>query len=304
MPHRLAFPPNRPVPVSTKLSAYGPARVVPLHPAAQAPRFDPLTHLPHFFDHPEDGIVLAREAAIDLLALDHTPLDPIDETSPAHDLLWVRARFIDPLERRVEMVGRKAPPLPDLGQCFGGVATQLVQPLARARSDGSSGPVEWLVYPLVAWGTFEIWVEDVLSDEAVIGVVQLLGGEERTLRLTLYPRTVGQDGSSRAAPIQAAETLGAAGWFIEWKGVDYLQTPVMTVRAERGDTLAKIAKEMSVDPDSVIRANADLAVPDEPLGGQLVSVPYIVRAATSLARRVHATALTWKEIIRGWTTLN
>jgi len=247
---------------------------------------------------------LAWEAAIDLLALDHTPLDPIDETCPANDLLWVRARFIDPLERRVEMVGRKAPPLPDLGQCFGGVATQLVQPLAKARGDGTSGPAEWLVYPLVAWGTFEVWVEDDPSDEAVIGVVQLLEGKERTLRLTLYPRTVGQDGSSRAAPIQAAENLGAAGWFIEWKGVEYLQTPVMTVRAERGDTLAKIAKEMSVDPDSVFRANAELAGPDEPLGGQLVSVPYIVRAATSLARRVHATALTWKEIIRGWTTLN
>lgn len=304
MSHRLAFPPNRPVPISTKLSADGPARVIPLHPAAQAPRFDPMTLLLHFIEHKESDVVLAREASIELLALDHTLLDPSDDAPSAGDHLWVKAAFVDPLGRLVEMRGRKAPVQPDLGQCFGGVATQLAHPLPAVPGGGSPSTTQWLVYPLVAWGAFEIRVQDQLTDAAIIGVIQLMQGTSNTLRLTLYPRAVDDLGSARAAPIQAAEQLGIAGWAIQWEGVDYLQAPVMTVRAERGDTLVKIAKEMSVDADTVVRANIELAGPDEPLSGELVSVPFIVRAATTLARKVHSTALTWKEIIRGWTTLN
>ena len=67
---------------------------------------------------------------------------------------------------------------------------------------------------------------------------------------------------------------------------------MVTVRAERGDTLLKIAREMSVDADALVRANSELASPDEPLGGELIHVPFIVRAATAVARRVRATALT------------
>ena len=303
MSHRLAFPPNLPVPIATKLSAAGDGRVTPLHPRAQAPSFDGQTHLFYLQDDPERSIVLANDASIELLALDQTPLDPIDD-SPSDDLLWVKASFVDPLGRRVELAGGR--PVPDrwTGQCFGGVATQQAQPLLtrtatrpNPRSTGSFSPSSH-------GPQYEIRIEGDVTDSAVVGAIQLVQADTNTLRLTLFPRSIGLDGKAHASPIHAAEELGVAGWCIQWEHVDFLQVPIMTVRAERGDTLTKIAKEMSVDADSVIRANSDLAGPDEPLGGELVNVPFIVRAATTVARRVHSTALTWKEIIRGWTTLN
>ena len=303
MAHRLAFPPNLPVPIATKLSAAGDGRVTPLHPRAQAPGFDGQTHLFYLQDDPDEDIVLADDASIELLALDQTPLDPIDDTQSG-DLLWVKASFVDPLGRRVELRGRETGARPVDGQCFGGVATQQAQPLLTRTSDSTQSQIHWVLLPLVAWAQYEIRIEDDVTDSAVVGAIQLVQADTNTLRLTLFPRSIGLHGKAHASPIHAAEELGVAGWCIQWEHVDFLQVPIMTVRAERGDTLTKIAKEMSVDADSVIRANSDLAGPDEPLGGELVNVPFIVRAATTVARRVHSTALTWKEIIRGWTTLN
>jgi len=80
--------------------------------------------------------------------------------------------------------------------------------------------------------------------------------------------------------------------------------PVHAARAERGDTLSAIAREMAVDADVLRRANPGVADPDAPLQGELVRVPFIVRAAAAAARRARSIALSWKEIIRGWTTLN
>lgn len=303
MSHRLAYPPNLPVPIATKLSVKGDGRVAPLHPRAQAPTFEKETHLLQLLEESDGSIILATDASIEALAVDQTPLDP-PAGATSDDFLWVAASFSDPLGRRIELRGYQTALPPVAGQCFGGVATQIMHPVVPKEGTWPTARPQWILLPLIAWGEFEIRVDGEVTDSGVVGTVRLIQSEANTLRLTVYPRTVDVVGISRASPIQAAEELGVAGWCIEWEGVDYLQVPVMTVRAERGDTLHKIAKEMSVDADAVVRANAELAGPDEPLAGELVSVPFIVRAATAIARRVHSTALTWKEIIRGWTTLN
>lgn len=303
MSHRLAYPPNLPVPIATKIEQPGGGRVTALRIGAQAPEFDAVTGLPALTEESDEKIALATDAAFEALAVDQTPLDP-PAGELSDDFLWARASFDDPLGRRIQLIGRQALIPPVAGQCFGGVATQMAQPCRPDVSDASSTGPRWILFPLIAWAEFEIRVNEEPTDTGVVGAIRLVQDEANALRLTLYPRVVDVDGQSRASPIQAAEDLGVAGWCIEWKNVDYLQVPVVTVRAERGDTLLKIAREMSVDADALIRANSELASPDEPLGGELINVPFIVRAATAVAKRVRATALTWREIVRGWTTLN
>lgn len=300
MAHRLPFSPNTPLPIATKVSAFGTGQVAPLLPGEEIPRFDPGTHLPAV-PVPPSPIALAKGASIELLALDLVPVDPCD--SAAGDVLWTSASFVDPLGRRIRLRGREAVPKGDARQYFGGVAVRAVQPASTARRDGSE-PVPWVAVPLVAWGAYDIWVGEEQTDAGVVGLVQLIEGEEKSLDVILFPRKLGADGRAAAAPVYAAEELGAGGFRLTWGGVDYTQVPVVAVRAERGDTLSSIAKDMSVDLDSLVRANPQIPWPAAPLRGELLRVPYIVQAATAIARRVHSAALTWKEIIRGWTTLN
>ena len=297
MSHRLTFSANTPLPIATKLSAAGAGRVVPASPCEQVPRFDPRTHLPVPAGDPSP-IALAKDASIELLALDVTPLDQGDGTTD--DLLWVNASFTDPLGRFVELCGHEAVPK-DEQQHFGAVAARTLRPIVSADDETA---VLWEIVPLVAWGAYDVRVDGELTDLGVVGLLQLIAGDENSLDLILFPRALDAEGRARPTPIQAAEELGAGGFRLVWRGVDYVQVPVMTVRAERGDTLASIANEMSVDPDTLARANPAVAASGAPLRGELVHVPFIVRAATAVARRVRSTALSWKEIIRGWTTLN
>lgn len=302
MSHRLAYPSNLPVPIAITVKQTGNGRVLPLYPKRQAPAFDPRTRLMDLYPESDGTIALAHDASIEALAVDRTPLDPRDD-EPSDDFLWLHVSFSDPLGRRIELSGRRTAGRPVEGQCFGGVATRLAQPVHLETAGDPPGP-RWLLVPLLAWCQLEIRVDETLTDSGVLGAIRLIQEESSLLRLTVYPRVVDAAVLSRASPVQAAEELGTAGWCIEWQDVEYLQVPLVPVRAERGDTLLQIAREMSVDPGAVIRANSGVAGPDEPLAGQLVHVPLIVRAASAVARRARATALTWKEIIRGWTTLN
>lgn len=305
MSHRLAFTPNTPIPIATKLWAIGSGLVVPTTTDEQVPRFDPATSLPQLVSahHP---IVLSKDASVELLALDQTVLDAVD--GAGGDLLHIEASFVDPLGRRVRLTGREMAALGDDRQYFGGVVARAVRP-PSPDVGGAGTPSGWVMVPLVAWGRFDVWVQDDVSDRGVLGLVYLESNAPgmagaNTLTVVLYPRVVGAGGKVHAAPLRAAEELGVAGWRLVWSGVDYVQAPLMSVRAERGDTLATIAQEMSVDAEAVARANRDVPGPETPLAGELVRVPFFVRAATAVARRARATALTWKEIIRGWTTLN
>ncbi|MBO2520793.1 MAG: hypothetical protein CW345_03155 [Firmicutes bacterium] len=302
MAHRLAFSSNRPVPIAMKVSDPGSGQVLPLPPADQLPRIDPRTHLPAP-PGPPSPLTLAKGAAIELFAIDQTALDREDGTT--EDVLWAHAAFDDPLGRRVRLEGRVAVPRNEAVQHFGGVAARALQPTDREPDEpGEPEQPGWTVVPLIAWGSYDVIVDGAVSDARVLGVLRLEERESPRLDLLLFPRVLDGEGRAHAAPLQAAEDLGVAGWRLHWPAVDYLQVPVHAARAERGDTLSAIAREMAVDADVLRRANPGVADPDAPLQGELVRVPFIVRAAAAAARRARSIALSWKEIIRGWTTLN
>lgn len=333
MAHRMSFSSNTCVPLAVQVNSaeegwlfqYDPVEEESLSQAAREDLKNDVVQAASI-DHPLPAETTAFrvqgeghriQGLCDLLALDLTPFDPQDKMS--EDTLSMIVRFHDPLGRSVEIRADRAVPGYGNDQRFGGVATNL---FGTGTTDFHSADLEsWRLHPLVAWGAFEVKIDGQITDKDMLGLTQLdvypyltraLGDENYrseepacTLSLTLYPRQVASDGMSHSFPLQAAEDLNMAGWTLIWNGIDYTQAPVFSVRAERNDTLSKIAKEMSVSPDLLVRANADFSSPNAPVSKSLVRVPYILRAHTEAKKKEHpSTALSWKEIIRGWTTLN
>ena len=248
MAHRLAFSSNRPVPIAMKVSDPGSGQVLPLPPADQLPRIDPRTHLPAP-PGPPSPLTLAKGAAIELFAIDQTALDREDGTT--EDVLWAHAAFDDPLGRRVRLEGRVAVPRNEAVQHFGGVAARALQPTDREPDEpGEPEQPGWTVVPLIAWGSYDVIVDGAVSDARVLGVLRLEERESPRLDLLLFPRVLDGEGRAHAAPLQAAEDLGVAGWRLHWPAVDYLQVPVHAARAERGDTLSAIAARWRSTPTS------------------------------------------------------
>lgn len=291
--HRLAFPPNATVPLAVRVNEPGGGSLSSLDPGAFTP-FAPRAR-------PQRPV----NAKIELLALDADPLDGIE---PAGDALWLRAAFTDPLGRSVEVRARAVAPGCGEEQRYGGVAVNLLRPSA-----GEDDPeASWVHLPLAAWARCEVRVNHALTDKDLLGILTLRQSfsplpPRRTgaaLDLHLCPRRVLEDGRTLSTPFQAAEEIGMAGWSLTWSDVTFYQAPVLSVRVERGDTFAKIARELAVDAEALRQANGwDEGEQLQP--GELIRVPMLLRAADPPPKKVHpSVALTWTEIIRGWTTLN
>lgn len=292
MAHRLAFPLNANVPLAVKANESSGGCLT---------AFDPLRH-----DLLEPLVVCDEEgdASIDLLALDTTPLD---ELGPTQDLFRAHVTFTDSLGRKIELSANRALTGTDGEQYFGGVATNLFRPLMTPESPS----LLWRFQPLVARASFDVRVNGALTDANLLGIVTLTewsaGQTDEVdwplLNLHLCPKRVAPDGTFYSSPVQAAEDLGMAGWSLTWQDVTFSQAPVLLVRVEKGDTVQKIAKDLAVDIDAFLRANDGPTTELE--AGRLVRVPMFMRASDSVPKKVHpSVALTWHEIIRGWTTLN
>lgn len=287
MPHRLAFGPDQPVPVAVEVSEPQGALLTP---------YDPL----------EGALPTEYEIAADLelLAIDATPLDQL---VPSQDSVWLQASFIDTLGRRVDIRANDVALGTQGRQHFGGVATNVVEWV----QNGSNGQGHWAYKPLRVWARCDIWVNDALVDPSLLGHLvlnqPLLDGsllDDPMLILHVLPQRVTSDGHIHSVPIQAAEELGMAGWQLSWDEATYTQAPMLHVRTEKGDTLHKVAKEYTVDPAFIARANR--ITEESPLHpGQLLRIPMLERASSQPPKKVHpSVALTWQEIVRGWTTLN
>ena len=296
MAHRLAFPPNATVPLATRLKAGRGGWLTPFDPATEE-----LLGPPARREHEQD-------AAIELLALDAAP---IDGWGGASDSIWLSVTFTDAWGRRVNVRARGVAPGGAGEQRYGGVATNLV------RAAPGAVPPGWLLYPLVGWARCDVLVDDVLSDADVLGVLSLTeaspslgqagayyGSVSPTLTLHICPRRVLEEGRTASVPLRAAEEMGMAGWTFTWDDVSFNQAPVLPVRVEKGDTAARIARELAVDLEAVLRAN-EFRDSGNLVPGDLIWVPMLIRASGAVPRKEHpSVALTWKEIIRGWTTLN
>ncbi len=291
--HRLAFLPNQGVPLAVKVTQTGSALLAPYDLRADAGTSHQYTL--------EDEV----ETELDVLALDNTPLD---WQRPTQDSVWLRASFFDTLGRRVEIRADEVVPGTPEEQHFGGVAVNLYQQPDGANDAGA----DWVHQPLAVWARCQIRVNDALTDSDVLGVISLL--EERSngdsellppvLTLDLGHRRIDSNAQPVNRPLMAAEDLGMPGWRIVWEDVSYAQAPVMGVRVEKGDTPGNIARDMTVDLTSVLRANR-LSESDKLGPGELLRVPMLIRATSAAPKKEHpSVALTWKEIVKGWTTLN
>src|SRR5690606_18509763 len=156
------------------------------------------------------------------------------DKSDAKDLLYVTASFKDPAGRSVEI--RSAGVLLEEGcERFGGVCSNLYC-LEEDR---------WSFHPLRAWARFEVRIDGLLADADLQGSVvvseRLDGGTAApALTIALRPKRAGIDLAEGSPPLEAAGAFGGAGWLLHWEDVTFHQAPVLSVRAERGDTLAKI----------------------------------------------------------------
>lgn len=322
MAHRLPFSPNTPLPLAVSIKEFGPARLHPLESELSSPdRYLKWPHRTQPLLAPADRSIEAGTPLITdefhSLAVDaawpgvveggHTEAPALSDllSGLRRDRLWLRATLSDARERRFEIRGRETPtwtlaqgqPTDGPGGPFplyGGIATNQVV---------AGGGFGWHFLPLRAWGSFEISVGDEISDSEVLGVADLIHNPRR-LRLTLFPWQIQRDGHLSPRPLQTAESLGMGGMVLEWEHTQYTQAPVVHVRAERGDTLEKIADDMAVDLDSVIWANADLAAPDQPLRGELLRVPLIAALNPRKEHPSTSISLSWNEIVHGWTRLN
>jgi len=289
MAHRMAFPANRGVPLATRVSEVGDGWIAPWdlgtdRPAAPAPT-EPIS--PNL-----------RRSRIDVFAVDLAASD----RSETKDLLYVTASFEDPAGRNVE-VRSIGVALAEDCERFGGVCSNLY------RLEGG----RWSFHPLQAWARFEVRVDGLLTGSGIPGSVVVSDSLEDEaapeLSITLSPEP-GEEGGLEPS-FYSCERLGvekgsATGWVLHWDDITFHQAPVLSVRAERGDTLARIAKEMSVDHELLSMANAHFRAAGRRLAaGDLVHVPLLIRAATPAAKKAYsAHALRWHEIINGWTTLN
>jgi len=304
MAHRLAFPTNTVVPIAVKVDVPGGGALEAFDPSDQTWNHDsPYWAAPESILGSEaDG---STDAQVRLLALDQTPLD-----MPAtRDTLWLEASFIDKLGRLVQVSAREVAPGNPAEQHFGGVATNRVRSIPSLGREGSL----WFHQPLAAWARCDVFVDGELTDSGVLGVISLVeelsygqvhAHHAPTLSLQVCPRRVQSDGGALSHPLRAAEELGMPGWTLVWSEPSYAQAPVMSVRVERGDTMERMAKELSVDVEALNMANPDCnSAPFQ--AGDLVRVPMLVRAASAAPKKVHpSVALTWNEIVKGWTTLN
>lgn len=295
MAHRLSFLPNRGVPLAVKVTQAGSALLAPYDPRADLSAISQFTQ--------EEEV----ESELDLLALDNTPLDCVHSSE---DSVWLRASFIDTLGRRVDVSANEVVPGTDEAQHFGGVATNLFRQCHDAERNVSG----WRHQPLAVWARCNIRVNDALTDSDVLGVVTLSEGDSDASELAelippvitfdLGTTRIGHGNQRTTMPLQAAEDLGMPGWRLMWEDVSYSQAPVMAVRVEKGDTATNIARDLTVDLSAVLRANR--LTEDDKLGaGELLKVPMLIRASTAAPKKEHpSVALTWKEIVKGWTTLN
>lgn len=239
-------------------------------------------------------------SGLELIAVDQAV--PPSPSYAIPDALWLSAAFSGPHGRTVAIHARGAagPPDPRAG-CRG----VLMNSYDHTPLPG--GQPLWYARPLLAWGRFDVEVDGELTDESMLGRVELfhhpLTGRP-ALSFTVYPRRVGGDGTARWEPFHAAEEMGMAGWRLRWPLVEYRQAPVARVRIERGDTLESIAEEFSVDPILLRRVNRHIEDPSSPPRGETLAVPLLTGHAARRKRRHRSTALSWLEIVRGWTALN
>lgn len=298
MAHRLAFPRNTIVPLAIRAVEPGGGRLYAYDPASGEPT-NPL-----LFARPSaPSLGYEVYAQVELLAIDATPLDGMKV--PTSDTVWMRASFKDTLGRNVELLATEAIPGTLEQQQYGGVATNMY----RCEFDE---PVSWSIQPLAAWTRVDVRIDGTLVDSSLLATIALLDPcrfeiDEPTspfLTVRVAPQRIERDGTLTSTPIHAAEKLGMAGWTLHWSGVDYCQAPIVPVRLEKNDTPIRIAKEMGVDQSAVERANPHLN-PNRPSPGSLLHVPILLRATDPAPKRVHpSVALTWAEIVKGWTTLN
>jgi len=286
--HRMAFPANRGVPLAIKISEEGDGWLLPFDPAADGEKADP-----------DDAIALLpnlRRARVDVFALDIAPSDQ----SETQDLLYVTASFVDPLGRSVD-IRSTGVALGNDCEHFGGVGANMYC------MEGD----RWSYFPLRSWARFEVRIDGLLTDADLLGTVTVTerlddSSAGPTLSIAMYPEPAESEGYSSSAVFEAAKPLGMPGWTLHFDDITYHQAPVLSVRAERGDTLAKIAKEMSVDHELLAMANGSIRSARRGLSpGDLVLVPLLIRAVTPAAKKVYPShALSWQEIMNGWTTLN
>ena len=289
----MAFPPNRGVPLAFKITQEGDGWLIP-HDSGDGPIADPARLLDTIAAPPN-----LNSARIDVFAVDITPSDEF----PEKDLLYVTASFTDSHGQRIDL--RSTGVARGEGrQRFGGVGSNLYS-LEQDR---------WTFRPLQGWATFDVRVNGWLTDSGLLGEIAVThpiddAHEQPKLSLAIFGRTEAA-GMPDQRPLSYAPAgqgaLETSGWTIVWDDVAYRQAPVLSVRAERGDTLATIAKEMSVDHELLSMANAEYRTGRTALRpGDLVLVPLLVRAATPAAKKTHkSVALSWHEIMHGWTTLN
>lgn len=305
MAYRLTYAPNTQLPIAISLSAPAKTRFYPLGTKHCSPihqggptRTLHLATDPIAPQHGPDETSDLNMLAVDSIMLDADIQNPAttvsDLASIYTDHFWFHASFRDPWDRAVQIRGRDHLPVVEGVEFFGGVITNQVTPTDDAH---------WIFMPLKAWGSFEITIDDHVHDSEVLGVTELFH-DPRALRLTLYPWQIRQDGGLFPRPLSTAEDVGLAGLIIEWENAPYQQAPTVAVRAERGDTVESIADDMAVDTETIIRANAVDIAPDQPLKGKVLRVPLIGRAAPKNQARSTSLALTWHEMVHGWTTLN
>lgn len=287
MAHRLTFPANTAVPLAMKVRVEGDGWFYPYDPA---------------LDDPLDQAVLAS-GKIELMAVDVTPIDRSDGLT--EDSLWLEAEFLDPKRRAVAIRSREVIPSGTGRQGFGGVGMNLYM---LDQEDDAEQP--GLVHKaLQTWAAFDVSVDGQPADLGVVGSVDISAPVEEseapfTLKLTLFPQKVDSDGSLRAAPFLAAEAIGMAGWQLEWEDVITFQAPLFSARIERGDSIHKVAKEMAIDAETILRVNPRLRRAERLEAGEVIRLPFLLGGETPKRRTHPSHALTWEEIIRGWTTLN
>lgn len=293
MAHRIELAPNSMAPlaiyaenlVDGRLEAFDPSRESPLN----------LTEL---WEEPPE--TRQEPSTLQLLAVDQALFDSPDPL--LSDRLWLSTDFTDPYGRTVSIRAQSVVGPGNPLDVYRGVVLNSYDVQHLPGRD----PL-WYARPLLAWGSFDIEVNGVLSDTNILGELELVHHPATgtpVLSFTVHPRHVDDEGNVRAVPLLAAEAMGMAGWRLHWSGVEYRQAPVVRVRIERGDTLDEIAKEFSVDPVVVHRVNRHIQDPYDLPRGEMLAVPLLADRAER-SKRVHrSTALSWYEIVRGWTALN
>lgn len=293
MAHRIEPAPNSMAPLAIHAENVADGQLEPFDPSQDAP-FDftePWEAPPEGHDEPNTFQLLAVDQA-----LCPSP-DPL-----LSDRLWLSTEFTGPHGRKVRIRAQNVVgPEANLDRYLGVVLNSYDVHHVPGRE-----PL-WYARPLLAWGCFDIEVDDVLTDANILGELELLHHPSTgapVLSFTVHPRRVDDEGNVRATPLLAAEEMGMAGWRLRWPGIEYRQAPVVRVRIERGDTLEGIAKEFAVDPLLIHRVNRHIHDPHDLPRGEALAIP-LLSDRERRSRQVHpSTALSWYEIVRGWSTLN